>query len=400
MRKEKHDEIRNTKYVFRITVFRESPKTNTPLPLMRRFFLAITLLILILGITALFAIPALATYQYGNPSSALNGIQRFRYALKILQHNTTIKQAANPYGAEQNFELVDGESPYQIAERLESQKLISDAEAFITLLVYTGMDTSLLPGTYKLSPSLSMQSIAGMLQDARTSQILFVVLPGWRMEEVAESLPNSGLLIAEETFLRLAQSPPPPHVADATTITSSEGFLFPDSYLLPRNTTAEELLTTLTMRFAQNLTPEIKAGFAEQGLTLYGGVKLASIIEKESVHIEERPKIASVFLNRLAINHKLETDPTVQYALGYDSVNQTWWTNPLTYADLEIDSPYNTYLYVGLPPTPISNPSLASLEAVAFPAQTSYFFFRALCDGSGFHAFAETYEGHLANGCE
>ncbi len=366
---------------------------------MRRFFLAITLFILILGIATLFAIPALATSRYGEPSSALNGIQRFRYALKILQHDASIKQAANPYGAEQNFELIDGESPYQIADRLESQKLISDAEAFITLLVYTGMDTSLLPGTYKLSPSLTMQSIAGMLQDAHSSQILFVLLPGWRMEEVAESLANSGLVITEETFLGLAQSTPP-RVIDATGISSSEGFLFPDSYLLPRNTTAEELLTTLTMRFAQNLTPEIKAGFAEQGLTLYDGVKLASIIEKEAIHEEERPKIASVFLNRLAINHKLETDPTVQYALGYDSINQTWWTNPLTYADLEIDSPYNTYLYVGLPPTPISNPSLASLEAVAFPAETPYFFFRALCDGSGFHAFAETYAGHLANGCE
>ncbi|HET9907822.1 MAG TPA: endolytic transglycosylase MltG, partial [Anaerolineales bacterium] len=92
-------------------------------------------------------------------------------------------------------------------------------------------------------------------------------------------------------------------------------------------------------------------------------------------------------------------DPTVQYALGYDILAQTWWKNPLSLQDLQFNSPYNTYIYVGLPPSPIANPSLESLRAVAFPAETTYYFFRAKCDGSGFHLFAVSFEEHLANAC-
>jgi UPF0755 protein len=96
---------------------------------------------------------------------------------------------------------------------------------------------------------------------------------------------------------------------------------------------------------------------------------------------------------------KLDSDPTVQYALGYNPDKKTWWTNPLSLQDLQIDSPYNTYLYMGLPPGPIANPSLTALQAVAFPAQTPYYYFRSACDGSGKHTFAETFEEHLQNEC-
>jgi UPF0755 protein len=95
----------------------------------------------------------------------------------------------------------------------------------------------------------------------------------------------------------------------------------------------------------------------------------------------------------------LETDPTVQYSLGYQETSNTWWKSPLFYKDLEINSPYNTYLYPGLPPGPISNPDISSLIAVRYPAQTSYYYFRAKCDGSQLHNFAITFEEHLANEC-
>ena len=126
---------------------------------------------------------------------------------------------------------------------------------------------------------------------------------------------------------------------------------------------------------------------------------LASIVEREAVKDEEKPLIASVYLNRLKIGMKLDADPTVQYALGFDFTNGTWWKNPLSLNDLQFDSPFNTYIYAGLPPAPIANPGLNSLQAVAFPAETPYYFFRAKCDGSGFHFFSETFEEHVANGC-
>jgi len=113
----------------------------------------------------------------------------------------------------------------------------------------------------------------------------------------------------------------------------------------------------------------------------------------------EMPLIASVFYNRMEIGMKLQTDPTVQYALGYDSLQATWWTSPLDSVDLEVDSPYNTYKYPGLPPGPICNPGWAALQAVAYPDESPYYYFQAKCDSSGFHNFAETYEQHLLNNC-
>ena len=133
---------------------------------------------------------------------------------------------------------------------------------------------------------------------------------------------------------------------------------------------------------------------------MYQAVTLASIVQREAVVPDERAQIASVFYNRLHSDIKLDTDPTVQYALGYNEAQSTWWTNPLSASDLQFDSLYNTYIYAGLPPGPISNPSLSALQAVAFPADTPYYFFRARCDGSGLHDFAITFEEHLQNGCQ
>jgi UPF0755 protein len=111
------------------------------------------------------------------------------------------------------------------------------------------------------------------------------------------------------------------------------------------------------------------------------------------------PLIASVLLNRQAIGMPLEADSTVQYAQGYNQDQVTWWTNPLSSQDLLIDSVYNTYRYPGLPPGPIANPGVSALRAVAYPATTPYYYFRAACDGSGKHTFAETYQEHLENAC-
>ena len=353
---------------------------------------AILLAILLIA-APVFLIPALAAHHYGAPNPKLSASQKIQYAAKILWFDSIIQLPADSFGAEQNFTLQNGESPYEIAARLEAQGLIPDDEAFITYLVYTGLDTSLLPGDYTINPSLTIPSVAGLFQDTRASQIAFAILPGWRLEEIAASLPTSGLNITPEEFLDAAQSAPA-IFSDAPT---HEGFLLPDTYSISRTIRADELINLFTANFASKLTPEIQNGFAAQGLSIYEGIIIASIVEREAIIPDERSAIASVYLNRMAIGQKLDADPTVQYALGSP---QNWWKSPLAYSDLEANSPYNTYLYEGLPPTPICNPTLGSLEAVAFPSQTPYFYFRAKCDGSGLHSFAETFEEHLANGCE
>jgi UPF0755 protein len=179
-----------------------------------------------------------------------------------------------------------------------------------------------------------------------------------------------------------------------------EGYLYPGEYSLEPHIDLESTIEVFLANFRAHMqSEELLAGISAQQLTFHEALTLASIIERETRADEEKATIASVFYNRLAEGMRLQTDPTVQYALGFDEIEQTWWKTQLTEADMQVDSPYNTYLYAGLPPGPISNPSLASLEAVAFPAQTPYFYFRAKCDGSGTHAFSVTYEEHLNNAC-
>jgi UPF0755 protein len=180
---------------------------------------------------------------------------------------------------------------------------------------------------------------------------------------------------------------------------SLEGYLYPGSYTLPRETTLTGLLPQILMNFETQVTSEIRNGFDSQGLDLCQAVTLASIVQREAVLDEEMPMIASVFYNRLNSGALLASDPTVQYALGFNPEQNTWWTNPLSLQDLKVDSPYNTYIYNGLPPGPISNPGLAALKAVAFPAQSPYYYFRSACDGSGRHVFSKTFEEHLSNEC-
>jgi UPF0755 protein len=347
----------------------------------------------------LLGIPALANRQYGPPSPALGPLDRFEVSFRLLWYGGMLTQPLNPGGVEQPFTIEPGEGVPSIAIRLEEVGLIRSTSAFQSYLIYTGLDTSVQAGDYMLSPALSIVDIARELQDATPEQITFVILPGWRMEEIAASLSTSGLEITPEEFLAAARSAP--HSLDYLPASvSTEGFLYPDTYIIPRETTAEALVDEFLRNFSLHLTTDMREGFARQSLDVYQAVTLASIVQREAVVAEERPQIASVFYNRLRSGMKLDTDPTVQYALGFNSLHGTWWTNPLSAADLQIDSPYNTYIYTGLPPGPIASPSLSALRAVAFPAETPYYFFRARCDDSGLHDFSVTFEEHLQNGCQ
>lgn len=360
------------------------------------------LLLLLLFICLLFTlitIPAQAARIYGQPAAWLTLSQRVQYSALLLWYDGLLTHPLDPSGTEQSFTIEIGESVISVANHLELVGLIRDAESFRAYLIYSGLDTSIQAGDYKLSAAMTPIEIAHELQDATSAEVRFVVLPGWRMEEIAALLPTSGLSITPEEFLSAAQTPPSgfDFISGADSV---EGFLFPGSYIFPRTLSAEELVTELVRNFALRLSPDLWNGFHRQGLTVHEAVTLASIVQREAVREEEATLIASVFLNRYKIGMKLDADPTVQYAAGFIPLQNTWWINPIRAEDLQFDSPYNTYLYAGLPPTPISNPGLTALNAVAFPAETPYYYFRAKCDESGFHEFAETFEEHLRNACQ
>ncbi len=332
-------------------------------------------------------IPKDAEAIFGPASPNLNTNQKFLLSWRLIQGEQNLTSPVNPFSTEIPFSISLGESPTSVANRLEDEGIIPNSSIFRDYLIYTGLDTQIQAGNYVLSPAKPARDIAYALLDATPTEVPFAVLAGWRLEEIAESLPSSGLDIPPEIFLDKAQNE------------NLEGYLLPGIYIVPRTISATELLDILSTAFEDALTDELQTGFTNQYLTIEEAVRLASIVEREAVVDNEKPIIASVFLNRLAIGMRLEADPTVQFAVGYNPSQETWWTNPLSSADLQFNSPYNTYLYGGLPPGPICNPSIDSLRAVAFPAQTPYYYFRATCDNSGLHNFAETYDQHLGNAC-
>ena len=351
--------------------------------------------------SVLTIIPQRAEQVFGPPTSHLNTIDLVYLSAILIIHEDKLTSPSSYLEIDHLFIVPIGESATSVSQRLYSAGLISDTRAFLTYLEYSGLDTTIQAGEYEFTQTMSPLEIAHKLQDATPSHVTFRVLPGWRIEEIAAALPTSGLNITPDEFLSTANEPIDgymfsPQLPPQATL---EGFFFPDTYLLPRESSPEIFINTMLDNFEIKLEPRILQGFNRQGLNIFEGVIMASIVEREAVDIGEMPLIASVFHNRLNASMKLDSDPTVQYALGFSDAQNIWWRSPLSLEDLKIDSRYNTYLYPGLPPGPIANPSLDALTAVAFPDQTTYYYFRATCDESGRHFFAETFEEHLQNDC-
>ncbi len=365
------------------------------------FILILLILVVIATAWFVYAIPKQAQEIYGPAATNLEFTDKIYLSTRLLWQKDDLIQARDLPNESQIFEIQLGDSTYNISQHLQDLNIIPNARAFRDYLVFSGKDTSIQAGKYSLNARMSPIEVAHALQDATPQQITFAILAGWRLEEIAAVLPTSGFTFSTEDFLSAAQHPsiayPLLHYLPEDA--SLEGFLFPDRYLVDRDASLEEFLTTILDNFTLKVNQSLLDGFARQGLDLYQAVTLASLVQRESIVEEEMRMIASVFLNRLSSGMKLESDPSVQYALGFQPGSQTWWKNPLALIDLEIVSPYNTYLYPGLMPGPIANPSLNALVAVAQPEQSPYYYFRAACDGSGRHNFAQTFEEHKANAC-
>lgn len=311
-----------------------------------------------------------------------------------------------PYGTNDEvtrFEIPIGTSPVAISEALVQADIIGDAELFVDYARVEGLDTQFEAGVYFLRQTQTIPEIALTLTDSSKSFIPFRTLEGARIEEVADLIDSNNLFgFSGDDFLALVDEGAtiPADFADWAGIpagASLEGFMFPDTYQLPPDITALELRDTLLETFRDRVGDRLRDDALLDGYTLHQMVTLASIIEREAVHPDEHPLISSVYRNRLDIDMLLQADPTVQY--GIQGQRGRWWPS-ITRADYRgIDSPYNTYLYNGLPPGPIASPSLSAIRAAVYPAESSYFYFRAKCDRSNYHSFATTYEEHEQNAC-
>jgi UPF0755 protein len=346
-----------------------------------------------------------AAGDLGPGAENLNPAERFLLLTYLSTHAADLTAPGGADPTPITFSVRSGETSAQIATHLAEQKLVSDSALLNYYLRYQGLDQHIEAGDFILRRTMTIPEIAKALTNASAREISVRLVEGWRLEQIADALStDTRLSVSREELLELAGPSPEPGKAqsgysfsdDLPAGASLEGFLFPDTYLFKPGASAAEALKKMLTTFEARLPADYTSAIAEHGLTLYQAVIVASLVEREAVVDEERPIIASVILNRLAAGQWLEIDATVQYALGAPG---DWWPR-VDGLDLRtIANPYNTYAFAGLPPGPIANPGLASLLAAAHPADTTYLFYRAQCDGSGRHTFAATYEQHLANAC-
>lgn len=366
------------------------------------------LIIVVIGFCCIIGVISILLYSsstarknFGQPSQDLSLLQKYHLSYTLVMQGENLLNPTNPAMGDQLIVVEPGESVDSVSNKLLLLDLIPDTEIFIKYLIYSGTDRCLRSGEYYLDGSMTPIEIAQKLCTSLGDRSVFGILPGWRVEEIASSLDSYGFSFKSSEFLYLVRNPKQiPNLPEKYKgFSSLEGFLAPGSYKLDKEISAEDFILILINKFEENLTNKIEKGFSKQGLSLYEGVTLASIVQKEAIVDKEKATIAGVFLNRIAAGMRLETDPTVQYALGYSEKQKTWWKVPLSYDDLNVNSPYNTYQINGLPPTPICNPGIEALRAVANPEQHGYYYFRAACDNSGLHLFATTLDEHIQNAC-
>lgn len=303
-----------------------------------------------------------------------------------------------------DFVIAPGETLNAITNRLQSLGLIEDTELFRRYLQYNGLDVGIEAGDFVLSKAMNIPQLALALQEGRREELTVTIPEGRRIEEVAQIVAQQIDQIDEVEFLQLTANVDPwkaefAFLADVPSGSSLEGFLFPDTYRLPLETNARDLIERMLRNFDQQITLQMRSDAQAAGRTLWDVIRLASIVEREAVVASERPLIAGVYANRLDAGWALDADPTIQYALGQSREPGNWWPD-LTLEDYQgVDSPYNAYRNPGLPPSPIANPGFGSIEAAIYPTTTDFFFFRASCSQDGTHQFVVTLEEQAANEC-
>ncbi len=297
------------------------------------------------------------------------------------------------------FTVQIGETAVSISNKLAEQGFITNPDLFRLFLRYNGLDASLEAGDYELRRNMNMRQIAEALQKASFEEVVVTIPEGWRAEQIAEMLTREGIMDGALFLATVRQGSGVEHplLADRPAGASYEGYLFPDTYRLPVKATPEDLISRMLNNMAAKLPANALDLAAAQGYSFFNILTIASIIEREAVIPLERPTIASVYFNRLAQGMPLQADPTVQYAMGYQTDTGQWWKTPVTLEEYsQVNSPYNTYLNYGLPPGPIANPGASAIMAALQPEQTNYLFFMG-CGGDGQHLFATDYGTHQQN---
>lgn len=284
------------------------------------------------------------------------------------------------------FEVEKGHSVKDIAHSLKNRGIIKKTWPFLLGYRIFYSSQSLKAGEYAIELPISTKSVLQLLTEGSVHLHSITIPEGLIIEEIAGLLDSEGFS-KKEDFILAASDPSPIHPLDEKA-ENLEGYLFPETYRFAKGTSAGEIVSAMVLQFMQVFNQDMKDRAGEIGLSIRETVILASLIEEETSLPEERVLVSAVFHNRLRKGMKLDCDPTIIYVLK----KEEQFKDRLRTNDLRIDSPYNTYIYAGLPPGPIANPGRESLEAALYPAGVDYLYFVSKNDGS--HHFSRTFREH------
>ena len=282
----------------------------------------------------------------------------------------------------------EGMSTADVAQLLHEKKLVKNPKAFRLAARFDGLAEKLQAGMYQLKGGMSNKEIIDTMVKGRIQYVKFVVPEGYSVKKIAEKLQAEELGRAERFLAAAKDYAPYPYMqAEREVNYKADGFAFPATYDFTYGASEKQILQTMVDTFDKMMEKEgIKQEAAQRKLKLHDVVTMASMVELEAVFNEEQPRIAGVFLKRLDLGMPIQSDTTIQYLLGKQKAI-------VLYKDLEIDNPYNTYKYPGLPPGPIGSPGIAAIKAVLHPEQTDYLYFVAERDGH--HRFSKSFTDHL-----
>jgi UPF0755 protein len=317
----------------------------------------------------------------------------------FLYYNQAINRPAKTEGEDASFRITAGESVDQISTNLLDQGLIRSKLWFKVYTWQTKQEANFQAGEYMLNPRLSIKEIVKALVRGETidKEKTITIIEGWKNAEINNYLKEQNILL-DNSFLQLVSdqlsnwqlnSPKPEWLNALPQSASLEGYLFPDTYRIFKDATAEDIIIKMLNNFNSKLSDEMKEEIAKKSMGLHEIITMASIIEKEIAQESDRDIISGILYKRLDLGMRLEVDATVNYATGKNDPS-------VSLADLEIDSPYNTYKYYGLPPGPICNPSLSAIKAAIYPKVSPYLFYLNRQD-TGETIFSKTFEEHVKN---
>ena len=292
------------------------------------------------------------------------------------------------------FEVEEGEGLALVTDDLYEAELIASPFWFSVYAKLDGSARSIQAGVFELQQGMHYASIVDVLIDANSEEVTITIPEGYTLEQIAEEVTSNLDIDPTDWALMVGLASPledHPFVVAAgkPENVDLEGYLFPDTYRFFANATAEDVALTMLEEMEENvLALDIEYNRVEDVHRLHDILTLASIVEREVRHPQDMATVAGLFYNRLEIGQALQADSTVNYFTGKD-------TPSVSLSDTEIDSPYNTYLYAGLPPGPISNPGFNALKAVADPVQTDYFYFLTSPEGDVY--YGTTFDEHIEN---